>query len=51
MIKKEWVWMYFNDEWNKDPNDENEDDTVYEDGIDERPTPKETHYNDDDYDY
>lgn len=47
MIKKEWVWMYFNDEWNEPDDDE----TAYEDGIDERPTPNENPYNDDDYDY
>jgi hypothetical protein len=49
MIPKEWVWMYFNDEWNEPDEDDNE--TAYEDGIDERPTPKEKPYNDDDYDY
>ena len=48
MIPKEWVWMYFNDEWNEP--DEDDDETAYEDGIDERPTPKEKPYNDDDYD-
>jgi hypothetical protein len=41
MIKKEWTWMYFNDD----------DETSYEDGIDEIPTPKKEKYNDDDYDY
>ena len=48
MLKKEWAWMYFNDEWNKEPDD---DDTAYEDGVDERPEPTETEYNDDEYDY
>lgn len=47
MIPKEWVWMYFNDEWNEPDDDE----STYVDGVDERPTPKETPYNDDDYDY
>jgi len=28
-----------------------DDDTTYIDGVDERPTPKETEYNDDDYEY
>jgi hypothetical protein len=49
MIPKEWVWMYFKDEWNEPHEDD--DDTIYEDGIDKRPTPKEKPYNDDDYDY
>ena len=39
--------MYFNDEWNKEP----DDDTAYEDGVDERPEPTKTEYNDDEYDY
>ena len=43
------MWMYFNDEWNQ-PDDE-DDDNTYVDGVDERPTPKEIPYNDDDYDY
>jgi hypothetical protein len=50
MIKKEWMWMYFNDEWNQ-PDDEDDDETTYVDGVDERPIPKEIPYNDDDYDY
>ncbi len=48
MIKKEWMWMYFNDEWNQ-PDDD--DDSTYVDGVDERPIEKETPYHDDDYDY
>ena len=48
MLKKEWAWMYFNDEWNKEPDD---DEAAYEDGVDERPEPTETEYNDDEYDY
>ena len=50
MIKKEWMWMYFNDEWNQS-DDEDDDETTYVDGVDERPAPKEEEYNDDDYDY
>lgn len=50
MLKKEWMWMYFNDEWNKEP-DDIDDDTEYEDGVDERPEPTQTEYNDDEYDY
>ena len=43
MIPKEWMWMYFNDE---------DTDELLEDGIDDFIlTPKETPYNDDDYDY
>lgn len=42
MIKKEWTWMYFNDD---------DDETAYEDGVDERPIKKEVEYIDDDYDY
>jgi hypothetical protein len=49
-IKKEWMWMYFNDEWNQ-PDDEDDDETTYVDGVDERPIKKEVEYNDDDYDY
>ena len=49
MIPKEWMWMYFNDEWNQ-PDDEDTDELL-EDGIDDFiSTPKETPYNDDDYD-
>ena len=81
MVKKEWGWMYFNDEWNMNPKETKEndiphsdtrrmqsegvkkknsdgipqtlsDDDIYEDGIDERPSVKESdNYNDDDYDY
>ena len=50
MIKKEWMWMYFNDEWNTQPDDE-DDDNTYVDGVDERPIKKEIPYHDDDYDY
>jgi|MDTC01.1.fsa_nt_gb hypothetical protein len=49
MIKKEWMWMYFNDEWNQ--SDDEDDETTYVDGVDERPSPKPKPYNDDDYDY
>ena len=49
-IKKEWTWMYFNEEWNQ-PDDEDDDETTYVDGVDERPAPKEEEYNYDDYDY
>jgi|TARA_B110000858_G_scaffold97565_1_gene112244 hypothetical protein len=81
MVKKEWAWMYFNDEWNMNLKETKEndiphseirrmesegvrkknsdgipqtlsDDDIYEDGIDERPSVKESdNYNDDDYDY
>jgi len=81
MVKKEWGWMYFNDEWNMKPKETKEndiphseirrmesegvkkknsdgipqtlsDDEVYEDGIDERPSVKESDdYNDDEFDY
>ena len=65
-IKKEWTWMYFNEEWNQtkdnkiglksymcNTNDNHDDDEQYlEDGVDDFiSTPKETPYNDDDYDY
>lgn len=40
-------FKYFNDEWNPS----SDDDTTYEDGVDERPITKEKPYNDDDYDY
>ena len=43
-----WSPTYFNDEWNKEPDD---DDAAYEDGVDERPEPTKTEYNDDEYDY
>jgi hypothetical protein len=66
MIKPEWTWMYFNEEWNQtkdnkiglksymcNTNDNHDDDEQYlEDGVDDFiSTPKETPYNDDDYDY
>jgi len=81
MVKKEWGWMYFNDEWNMKPKETKEndiphseirrmesegvkkknsdgipqtlsDDEIYEDGIDERPSVKESDdYNDDEFDY
>ena len=46
MIKKEWTWMYFNDEWNTEsPTDDDEgltisDEDGYEDGIDSLPKRK-----------
>ena len=48
MIKKEWTWMYFNDEWNmntESPTDDDEgltisDEDGYEDGIDSLPKRK-----------
>jgi hypothetical protein len=53
MVKKEWVWMYFNDEWNEPTtnNDEGDDESTYVDGIDERPITVPKEYNDDEYDY
>ena len=66
MIKPEWTWMYFNEEWNQtkdnkiglksymcNTNDNHDDDEQYlEDGVDDFiSTPKETPYNDDDYDH
>tara|TARA_B110000090_G_scaffold178927_1_gene202966 strand:+ start:706 stop:909 length:204 start_codon:yes stop_codon:yes gene_type:complete len=67
MIKPEWTWMYFNEEWNQTKdnkiglksymcNMDDKDDDDYqdhlEDGVDDFiSTPKETPYNDDDYDY
>ena len=81
MVKKEWGWIYFNDEWNMKPKETKEndiphseirrmesegvkkknsdgipqtlsDDEIYEDGIDERPSVKESDdYNDDEFDY
>jgi hypothetical protein len=67
MIKKEWHWMFFNEEWNNKPKDDkiglksymcNMDDKNddyqdhLEDGVDDFiSTNKPTPYNDDDYDY
>jgi hypothetical protein len=67
MIKKEWHWMFFNEEWNNNPKDDkiglksymcNMDDKNddyqdhLEDGVDDFiSTNKPTPYNDDDYDY
>lgn len=57
MIKKEWVWMYFNDEWNTEsPTDDEKGTTIsdeegYEDGVDEFPTKKHKTIDEDDYDY
>tara|TARA_B110000503_G_scaffold9676_1_gene13119 strand:+ start:72 stop:209 length:138 start_codon:yes stop_codon:yes gene_type:complete len=44
MIKKEWMWMLTL------PKKTIDDDDAYIDGVDERPTPKDKPYNDDDYD-
>ena len=44
MIKKEWMWMYFNDEWNQPDDEEDDDETTYVDGVDERPIKKEVEY-------
>ena len=41
---REWDWMD-----KLDPDDDNE--SAYIDGVDERPSPKEKEYNDDEYDY
>lgn len=50
MIKKEWTWMYFNEEWNtKSPSDDElgED---HEDGIDAIPPNRKSSSNEiDDY--
>jgi hypothetical protein len=67
MIKKEWHWMFFNEEWNNNLKDDkiglksymcNMDDKNddyqdhLEDGVDDFiSTNKPTPYNDDDYDY
>jgi len=57
MIKKEWTWMYFNDEWNTEsPSDDDEGTTIsdedgYEDGVDEFPTKKNKTPIDDSFDY
>jgi|TARA_B110000495_G_scaffold172179_1_gene160914 hypothetical protein len=65
MIKPEWTWMYFNEEWNQTKDnkiglksymcnidkEEEDDESTYVDGVDERPKPKQVEYNDDDYDY
>tara|TARA_B110000902_G_scaffold124537_1_gene145415 strand:- start:1807 stop:2004 length:198 start_codon:yes stop_codon:yes gene_type:complete len=65
MIKPEWNWMYFNEEWNQTKDnkiglksymcnidkEEEDDESTYVDGVDERPKPKQVEYNDDDYDY
>jgi len=67
MIKPEWTWMYFNEEWNQTKDnkiglksymcnidkdeDIDDDESTYVDGVDERPKPKQVEYNDDDYDY
>ena len=31
MVKKEWGWMYFNDEWNMNPKETKENDTPHSD--------------------
>ena len=61
MIKKEWSWML--DISKKDnkvglksymcniDKEEEDDESTYVDGVDERPKPKQVEYNDDDYDY
>jgi hypothetical protein len=67
MIKKEWHWMFFNEEWNTNPKDDkiglksymcniddshDDDDEYLEDGVDDFiGRPKKDTYNDDDYDY
>jgi len=34
MVKKEWVWMYFNDEWNEPTTDNDGGDADVIDGVD-----------------
>lgn len=48
MVKKEWVWMYFNDEWNEHPTDVDDGDEDFIDGVDTYHPPKEdtTYYDD-----
>ena len=31
MVKKEWAWMYFNDEWNMNPKETKENDIPHSD--------------------
>ena len=48
MVKKEWVWMYFNDEWNEPTTDNDGGDEDFVDGVDTYIEPKEdtTYYDD-----
>lgn len=34
MVKKEWVWMYFNDEWNEPTTDNDGGDEDFVDSVD-----------------
>jgi len=50
---REWDWM---DAFSfalitSDKDEDNDDESAYIDGVDERPAPKKTEYNDDEYDY
>ena len=36
MIKSEWAWMFFNEEWNEHPTDMDGGDEDFMDGIDIR---------------
>lgn len=55
MIKKEWHWMYFNDEWNQPKKDNKIGLKSYMCNVDDKDDfisrDKPTTYNDDDYDY
>ena len=42
---------YFNEEWNQSNKFDNDDESKYADGVDERPIKKEVEYNDDEFDY
>lgn len=50
MVKKEWVWMYFNDEWNEPSTDNDGGDEDHIDGVDEYLEDKKNTYDSDDYD-
>lgn len=52
MVKKEWAWMFFNDEWNEPATDDDGGDEDHIDGVDEYYSPsdyKKNTYEYDDY--
>ena len=50
MVKKEWVWMYFNDEWNEPATDDDGGDEDHIDGVDEYYSPSDYKKNTHEYD-
>jgi hypothetical protein len=50
MVKKEWQWMYFNDEWNETSTDSDGGDEDHEDFVDTYYSPSDYKKNTHEYD-